>query len=70
MRMEYAQGSAESLKHENFAAVAMGLASTGEDRSPSGHSISSDEFPRESQIISPVLTKPHADFEPNYTGVQ
>lgn len=45
MRMECAQGSAGSLKHENFAAMAMGLGSGGDDRSPSGHSISSDELP-------------------------
>lgn len=60
MGMEYAQGSAGSLTQENSAAVAtLGLSSAGEDRSPSGHSVSSDELPRELQIILPVLTKLH-----------
>ena len=65
MRIECAPKSAESFKNESFAAVAMGLGSAGGDRSPSGHPANSDELPRESQTILPVLTKPHAGFEPN-----
>ena len=65
MRMECAQKSAENFKNESCAAVSMGLGSAGEGRSPSGHPASSDELPRESQTILPVLKKPHTGFEPN-----